>query len=80
MFESGVSSYVVGQATVTVCFPVDHRGNAHVCCAQCEYYSRTSGRCKLNGGLCAFPDKYIGQNCPLEFEEKGESENVPDHL
>lgn len=78
-FESGVASYVVGQATVTVCFPVDLRGNAHVSCSQCEFYSRTSNRCKLNGSLCAFPEKYIGQYCPLIFEEK-ENNNVPDNL
>ena len=69
-FDSGVSSYVVGVAVVRVNFPVDLRGNPHVCCAQCEYFSKTTSRCRLNGSLCAFPEKYIGQNCPLKFDEK----------
>lgn len=78
-FETGVSSYVIGIATVEVCFPVDHRGNPHVCCSQCEYFSRTSGRCKLNGSICEFPEKYIGSRCPLIFEEKENTEeNVLD--
>lgn len=69
-FESGVSSYVVGVAVVRVNFPVDNRGNPHVRCAMCEYFSRNSNRCRLNGALCAFPDKFIGQACPLKFDEK----------
>lgn len=78
MFESGVSSYVVARATVEVCFPVDHRGVPHVCCSQCEYHSTTSNRCKLNGSICEFPDRYIGSRCPLNFEEKENTNNVPD--
>jgi hypothetical protein len=76
-FETGVSSYVIGIATVEVPFPVDHRGNPHVCCAMCRYYSRSSVRCRLNGEVTEFPDKYIGSHCPLIFEEK-ENTNVPD--
>ncbi len=66
-FDSGVSAYIVGQALVTVYFPVDRRGNAHVCCDQCEQFSRTSRRCKINGSLTEFPDRYIGSRCPLNF-------------
>ena len=34
-FESGVESYIHGQATVDVYFPVDKRGDADICCYQC---------------------------------------------
>lgn len=79
-FDSGVASYVVGLALVTVYFPVDRRGNAHVCCEQCEMFSRTSRRCKINGSLTEFPDRYIGSRCPLNFDlndpaQPGENEN-----
>lgn len=67
-FDSGVASYIVGQALVTVYFPVDRRGAAHVNCEQCELFSRTSRRCKLNGSLCEFPERYIGSRCPLNFD------------
>lgn len=33
-FETGVSSYVKAQATVTVFFPVDAKGNADISCSQ----------------------------------------------
>ena len=78
MFESGVSSYIVGQANITVCFPVDYKGNPHVCCAMCDLYSRSSNRCPITHAISEFPEKYIGSRCPLIFEEKGEIENVPD--
>jgi len=72
-FESGVSSYIRATATVEVFFPVDAKGNADVNCYQCEYFHRTSSRCGLNDRLCAYPQKYIGQNCPLDFEKENES-------
>ena len=68
IFESGVTSYVHATATVDVYFPVDAKGNADVNCYQCEMFHRTSSRCGLNDRLCAYPQKYIGQNCPLNFE------------
>lgn len=68
-FESGVMSYIVGTATVEVPFPVDFRGNPHVCCAQCDLFSKTSGRCPLTHTISEFPDKYIGSRCPLKFPE-----------
>lgn len=68
-FENGVSGYVRATATVEVFFPVDGKGNADVCCMQCEYFHRTSSRCGLNDKICAYPQKYIGQNCPLHFDE-----------
>ncbi len=68
-FDSGVSRYIVGTCTVEVNFPVDFRGNPYVCCAQCEFWSRNSVRCRLNGAVTEFPEKYIGSRCPLQFPE-----------
>ena len=66
-FESGVASYIHGQATVDVFFPVDNRGNADICCYQCYYFRRNSQTCGLNGEICQYPSKYVGSNCPLKF-------------
>ena len=68
-YESGVSAYVRGTATVEVFFPVDERGNADVNCYQCEYFHRTSVRCGLNNRICAYPQRNIGQYCPLNFDD-----------
>lgn len=77
LFPSGVSSYVIGVCTISVAFPVDQRGVAHVCCVQCDLYSRTSGRCRINNRICEFPDKYRGSYCPLNFEKKENENNEP---
>jgi hypothetical protein len=68
-FESGVSRYVIGRYTVEVGFPVDFKGNADISCKQCPYFRRTYSTCGLNGTVCAYPDKYVGDHCPLEREE-----------
>lgn len=68
-FESGVSSYVTGITTVKVHFPVDSRGNADISCKQCPFFARYDSKCKLNDSLCNYPEKYVGANCPLTYEE-----------
>lgn len=74
-FSSGVSGYIKGAATVTVNFPIDMRGHADVCCGQCPYHSRYDRVCRLNGEIVAYPEKYIGQRCPLTFEDEQEGED-----
>lgn len=64
-FESGVSSYVHAIAKVDVYFPVDHRGNSHICCEECFFYRESSRSCSLNHESCTFPSKYVGGACPL---------------
>lgn len=64
-FESGVQDYVHATATVDVFFPIDKNGNAYVRCDQCYYFKEQSKRCALNGEVCAFPTKYVGDSCPL---------------
>ena len=76
-FDSGVYSYIKGSATVSVYFPVDAKGNADICCAQCYFYREASKRCGLNGMITAYPTKYVGSDCPLEMEETGGGMDEP---
>ena len=73
-FESGIPAYVKAQATVTVFFPIDERGNRHIRCELCPYYSSSTRKCWLTGEVIAFPMKYVGSECPLEevTEKEGE--------
>ena len=64
-FENGIARYVHAVAKVDVYFPVDHRGNSHICCEQCFYYRESSHSCALNHEVCAFPSRYVGGMCPL---------------
>ena len=70
--DSGVASYIKGRATVEMFFPVDLRGNSCVCCELCRFYRPNSRRCSLNDAVCEFPGKYIGGQCPLEFDKEGQ--------
>jgi hypothetical protein len=77
-FSSGVSDYVKAQAVVTVFFPVDAKGNADISCSQCYFFRESSKRCGLNWEVCAYPNKYVGDRCPLVRinEETGEVESL----
>lgn len=77
-FSSGVSDYVKAQAVVTVFFPVDAKGNADISCSQCYFFRESSKRCGLNWEVCAYPNKYVGNRCPLVRvnEETGEVEGI----
>lgn len=68
-FESGVFSYIHARAVVDVCFPVDRKGNADVSCNQCPYFRRSSRSCALNDRMCAYPEKFVGRDCPLKRVE-----------
>ena len=72
-FESGVKGYITGRYIVRVNFPIDFRDNAEICCKHCQYLSSNERMCQLNKKPVAFPNKYVGDFCPLEREEK---ENV----
>ena len=73
-FESGVSSYIKGTATVSVYFPVDRKGNPDCSCRQCRYFRQQSRTCALTGDISAYPDNYVGQNCPLHFESEDKNQ------
>ena len=69
-FQSGVSDYVRTYAIVNVNFPVDEKGRAEIMCKHCPYLSSNERMCQLNKEPVAFPNKYIGDKCPLqEIEE-----------
>lgn len=65
-FDSGVALYIHAQAVVDVYFPVDFSGRKDVSCNQCRYFRRSSRSCALNDSICSFPEKFVGDNCPLE--------------
>lgn len=72
-FDSGVSSYVKAYAVVQVNFPVDNKGFADICCKRCPFLSSNERMCQLNKEPVAYPNKYVGDRCPLqEIEDKGE--------
>ena len=69
-FESGVSSYVKSEATIKVNFPVDEKGRAEIACKHCPYLSSNERMCQLNKEPVAYPNKYVGDMCPLREVEK----------
>ena len=77
--DSGVTAYVHAQALVDVYFPVDSRGNEDISCRQCYFYrGDSSNRCGLNHEVCAYPNKYVGDGCPLYRvdDDTGEIEKI----
>lgn len=69
-FESGVASYVKAEAVIKVNFPVDEKGRAEVACKHCPYLSSNERMCQLNKEPVAYPNKYVGDMCPLREVEK----------
>ena len=69
-FESGVASYIRTQAIVPVNFPVDDKGKAEINCKHCPYLSSNERMCQLNKEPVAYPNKYVGDRCPLREVEK----------
>lgn len=69
-FESGVASYIRTQAIVPVNFPVDEKGKAEINCKHCPYLSSNERMCQLNKEPVAYPNKYVGDMCPLREVEK----------
>lgn len=75
-FESGVKGYVTGQCLVSVNFPIDFKDNAEIACKHCQYLSSNERMCQLNKMPVAFPNKYVGDFCPLIPLEREVKENV----
>ena len=65
-FDTGVARYIFGQTTVTVGFPVDFKGNAEIACKHCTLFVRATQRCGLTQQIVHYPDRYVGECCPLE--------------
>ena len=74
-FESGVASYITGECTIRVHFPVDSKGQAEICCKQCPYLSSNERMCQLNKKPVHYPHQFIGYDCPLNFNEIEEIQN-----
>ena len=75
-FESGVKEYITGTYMVEVNFPVDFKDNAEIACKHCPYLSSNERICQLNKKPVAFPNKYVGDFCPLIPLEREVKENV----
>ena len=70
MFESGVASYIKAEAVIKVNFPVDDKGRQEIACKHCPYLSSNERMCQLNKEPVAYPNKYVGDMCPLREVEK----------
>lgn len=75
-FDTGVAKYIKTKATVYVGFPVDWRGSSEIACKHCQFYDRAKQRCNLTQQVVNFPDRYVGECCPLEIIEEEGVENV----
>ena len=73
-FDTGVSRYIKTRAVVEVGFPVDWRGSVEISCKHCPFFIRRETRCGLTQQIVNFPDKYVGECCPLEMLESEEEE------
>ena len=71
-FDSGVKGYVYGTVTIRVGFPIDWHDIPHISCIHCQFYSPSSRRCQINKEIINFPEKYVGDRCPLEPENTEE--------
>ena len=69
-FDSGVASYIKAEAVIKVNFPVDEKGRAEIACKHCPYLSSNERMCQLNKEPVAYPNKYVGDMCPLREVEK----------
>lgn len=69
-FESGVKRYIKGRVTLEVGFPVDWRDNPEIACKHCRFFVRATNRCGLTQDVVNYPDKYVGETCPLELVEE----------
>lgn len=72
--DSGVKSFITGECTIKVHFPVDWKDRADVSCMQCPYLSSNERMCQLNKQPVQYPKQYIGWDCPLQFNEEGEKD------
>lgn len=68
-FESGVAGYITGRCTVAAHFPIDFKGNAEIACVHCPFLSSNERMCQLNKKPVAFPNKFVGDECPLKRED-----------
>lgn len=75
-FESGVKRYIKAYAVVEVNFPVDWKDNPEVACKHCDYFHSTTRKCGLNHHVVNYPEKHVGDKCPLIPAEETESDFI----
>ena len=68
-FSSGVKRFIKARAVVEVGFPVDWHDRADIACKHCQFFVYATRKCALNGMVVNFPEKYVGEHCPLERVE-----------
>lgn len=64
-FDTGVKRYIKTCAVVEVSFPVDWYDKAEIACKHCKFYVRATQRCGLNQEIVNYPERYVGEYCPL---------------
>ena len=72
-FDSGVKSYIKTRAVVEVNFPVSFHDIAYIACKVCPFLTHSTNMCQLTKDIVAYPDKFVGDKCPLQLikEEEG---------
>ncbi len=75
--ESGVKGYLIGACEVSVGFPIDYKDKYHLACKYCKFLI-SSRRCNLTDEVVAFPESYIGNQCPFSFKELDYEDNKED--
>lgn len=76
-FDSGVQRYIKAYAVVEVGFPVDWNGRPDISCKHCKFFIQATRKCALNQEVVNFPERYVGDFCPLQpIEEEEVKENV----
>ncbi len=71
-FDSGVKRYIKAVAVVEVGFPVDWKDRADISCKHCNFFVRATQRCGLTQQVVNFPERYVGECCPLQMVEEEE--------
>lgn len=71
-FDSGVKRYIKAVAVVEVGFPVDWKDRADISCKHCNFFVRATQRCGLTQQVVNFPERYVGECCPLQMVDDDE--------
>ena len=75
--DDPVADFNKARAVVEVGFPVDWRDNPAIACKYCKFFVHTTRKCGLTNEVIAYPENYVGSECPLEeIIEEEVNENV----
>lgn len=69
--KSGITAFLKAKGEVEVYFP-----NNDIKCVYCPYLSSNDRLCQLNKKPTFSPSKYVGEWCPLQFENAEVVEGV----